>query len=354
MNKALFSQLFFFHFLIAASTSGISSTTSEVSTNPDTTTFSGSTTSLNIDLLILQFLNQIEALLQQLIQAIQERIQELFPQQGNIVAIRWLGDQGSEINNNKNLELEFRSSSTIDLIEETLTNFLMEFVSGSMSLDNLEMIETNLTLFVNGIDDLLVPLTNTTNDIAGLNDTLEDANNFLDAVVDFRMNLTQTSESTSMNTQTNPMTTTMITILPSTTESANPTSTMESTMGPTTAETTVNTFSTVSTASPDTVCTVPENNNNNNNNFLPSYSTTTNNQILFRYEFFECDQDYAMCLNMVFNCNNQKVTSKNAKLRKRSRCSFMGEFEDQACISVSSDNCTDSNMPMKDWTLHVS
>ena len=131
-------------------------------------------------------------------------------------------------------------------------------------------------------------------------------------------------------------------------------STPSTTMDPTTMETTNPTTmepTTVSTASPDTVCAVPQ--NNNNNNYLPSYSTTTNNQILFRYEFFECDQDYAMCLSMVFNCN-QKVTTKNAKLRKSSRCSFMGEFEDQACISVSSENCTDSNMPMKDWTLQVS
>ena len=132
-------------------------------------------------------------------------------------------------------------------------------------------------------------------------------------------------------------------------------STPSTTMDPTTMETTNPTTmepTTVSTASSDTVCAVPQ--NNNNNNYLPSYSTTTNNQILFRYEFFECDQDYAMCLSMVFNCNNQKVTTKNAKLRKRSKCSFVGEFEDQACISVSSENCTDSGMPMKDWILQVS
>ena len=140
---------------------------------------------------------------------------------------------------------------------------------------------------------------------------------------------------------------------PTTMESTNPTTMEPTTESSTfeTAETTVNTLSTVSTASPDTVCAVPQ--NNNNNNYLPSYSTT-NNQILFRYEFFECDQDYAMCLSMVFNCNNQKVTTKNAKLRKRSRCSFVGEFEDQACISVSSENCTDSGMSMKDWILQVS
>ena len=161
------------------------------------------------------------------------------------------------------------------------------------------------------------------------------------------------SEIPSQETTTMPSTPSTTTE-PTTMESTNPTTMEPTTESSTfeTAETTVNTLSTVSTASPDTVCAVPQ--NNNNNNYLPSYSTTTNNQILFRYEFFECDQDYAMCLSMVFNCNNQKVTTKNAKLRKRSRCSFVGEFEDQACISVSSENCTDSGMPMKDWILQVS
>ena len=116
---------------------------------------------------IIQILREIEEIIKDIIATIKDKIEELLSQLPG-------------------------SPPLIDFIN-TLTELAMDFSSGDKSLENLEMIATNLASFVSQVDATLDDLNCTIDDIDELEGILDSADGFKDAVWDVKANLTQST-----------------------------------------------------------------------------------------------------------------------------------------------------------------
>ena len=133
------------------------------------------------DDVIIQILSEIEDLIEEIIKAIQEKIEEL-QSQLKLLNIKFM---------KLDIYMQGRSSSPLIGLINTLTDLVLELHSGDKTLDNLEMIEKNLTSFESEVNATLPDLI--LGDIDALMGLLDVSNTFKDVVIDVQANLTQST-----------------------------------------------------------------------------------------------------------------------------------------------------------------